>query len=85
MILTGAEIDTLIAIVERGPLQDDGVPSKTGRNGLLSLGLIAEVVINMDYWFYAASPKGLEWYLDRYKANNIRDARYHRIIVRQMP
>ena len=83
--LTGAEIDTLVAIVERGPLRDGGLPSKVGRNGLLKLGFAAEVVIDKDYWFYAATPKGLEWYLDRYKADNIRDARDNRIIATQLP
>lgn len=83
--LTGAEIDTLVAAVERGPLRAGGLPSKTGRNGLLSLGFIAEVVIDKDYWYYAATPKGLEWYLDRYKADNIRDARDNRIIATTLP
>ena len=83
--LTGAEIDTLIAAVERGPLQAGGLPSKAGRDGLLSLGFIAEVVIDKDYWYYAATPKGLRWYLDRYKAGNIRDARDNRIISTELP
>jgi len=83
--LTGAEIDTLVALVERGPLRDGGLPSKVGRNGLLALGFAAEVVIDKDYWFYAATPKGLEWYLDRYKADNIRDARDNRIMATTLP
>ena len=79
--LTGAEIDTLVAAVERGPLQAGGLPSKVGRDGLLALRFIAEVVIDKDYWYYAATPKGLEWYLERYKAQNIKDARENRIIM----
>ena len=61
--LTGAEIDTLVALVERGPLRDGGLPSKVGRNGLLALGYAAQVVIDQDYMYYAATNKGLEWYL----------------------
>ena len=83
--LTGAEIDTLVALVERGPLRDGGLPSKVGRNGLLAMGYAAEVVIDKDYWFYAATPKGLEWYLDRFKAANIRDARDNRITAMHLP
>lgn len=83
--LTGAEIDTLVAAVERGPLQSGGLPSKVGRDGLLALRFIAEVVIDKDYWYYAATPKGLEWYLERYKAQNIRDARDNRIMMTQLP
>ena len=83
--LTGAEIATLVAAVERGPLRAGGLPSKVGRDGLLALRFIAEVVIDKDYWYYAATPKGLEWYLKRYKAENIRDARDNRIISTHLP
>ena len=83
--LTGAEIDTLVALVERGPLRDGGLPSKVGRNGLLALGYAAQVVIDQDYMYYAATSKGLEWYLDRYKADNIKDGRTNRIISTQLP
>ena len=83
--LTGAEIDTLVALVERGPLRDGGLPSKVGRNGLLAMGFAAEVVIDKDYWYYAATPKGLEWYLSRYKADTIRDAKDNRIIAMTLP
>lgn len=83
--LTGAEIDTLVALVERGPLRDGGLPSKVGRNGLLVLGYAAQVVIDQDYMYYAATNKGLEWYLDRYKVDNIKDGRTNRIISTQLP
>lgn len=82
--LTGAEIDTLVALVERGPLNDGGLPSKVGRNGLISLGLAAQVVIDQDYMQYAATNKGLEWYLQRYKADNIKDGRTNRIMQSQL-
>lgn len=60
MELSGAEIDTLVALIERGPLRDGGLPSKVGRNELLAKGFAAEVVIDRDYYFYAATAKGLE-------------------------
>ena len=85
MELSGAEIDTLVALIERGPLRDGGLPSKVGRNELLAKGFAAEVVIDRDYYFYAATAKGLEWYLDRYKATNISDAITNRILATQLP
>ena len=43
--MTGAEKDTLIALVERGPLWDCDVPSKHGRDLLLAHGLAVRVVV----------------------------------------
>ena len=84
MILTGAEIDTLVALVERGPLTDGDLPSKVGRDCLLTGRLAAQVVINTELK-YAATNIGLEWYLQRFKANNIQDGRTNRLIARQLP
>ena len=39
MIMRGAELDTLIALVEQGPLWDGDLPSKTGRDCLIERGL----------------------------------------------
>ena len=83
--LTGGEIDTLVALVERGPLRDGGLPSKVGRDGLMALGFAAQVVIDQDYMQYAATNKGLEWYLNRYKADNIKDGRTNRIAGTPLP
>lgn len=83
--LTGAEIDTLVALIERGPLRDGGLPSKVGRNGLIALGFAAQVVIDQDYMQWAATAKGLEWYLERYKADNIKDGRTNRIAGTILP
>ena len=83
--LTGGEIDTLVALVEGGPLRDGGLPSKVGRDGLMALGFAAQVVIDQDYMQYAATNKGLEWYLNRYKADNIKDGRTNRIAGTPLP
>ena len=79
-ILTGAELDTLVSIVENGPLSIGDLPSKVGMAGLLELGFIAEVVMNQNYWYYAATPKGLARYLYEYRENSITNA----IVVRKM-
>ena len=61
-ILTGGEIDTLYAIVERGPLRNDDLPSKSGRNGLMSLGFIQEIIRPNGEQFFAVTPIGVHWY-----------------------
>ncbi|MEY2875890.1 MAG: hypothetical protein RLZZ373_3261 [Pseudomonadota bacterium] len=43
--LSPAERDTLTALQQRGPLCDGDLPSKTGRNALLSVGLAVKIVV----------------------------------------
>lgn len=85
MILTGAEIDTLVALVERGPLTAGNIPSKVGRDGLITARLAAQVVIDKRDQHYAATQAGLEWYLNHFGAGNIADARTNRIMRQQLP
>lgn len=85
MILTGAEIDTLVSLVERGPLQPGGIPSKVGLNGLLTAKFSVQVVIDQDVSSYAATMTGLEWYLQHYQAENIKDAKTNRLIRKNQP
>jgi hypothetical protein len=40
--LSGAAKDTLVALVENGPLYDGDVPSKSGRNELLHLRILGK-------------------------------------------
>jgi hypothetical protein len=70
-ILTGAEIDTLFAIVERGPLRNDDLPSKSGRNGLISLGFVLEISRPDGEQFYAVTPKGVHWYSVRKQKSSL--------------
>lgn len=64
--LTGAEIDTLIALVEQGPLWDGDVPSKAGRDGLINKGLAVRIVANGQDGFQAATYAGRDAYKARY-------------------
>jgi hypothetical protein len=59
--LTGAETDTLIAMIESGPLEDGDVPSKSGRDALIERGLAMRVQA-IDYWRVAATHAGIEAY-----------------------
>ena len=58
---TGAELDTLVALVERGPLEDGDVPSKSGRDSLIERGLAVRIV-GLDYWRVRATYEGAEAY-----------------------
>lgn len=60
--MTGAEKDTLIALVECGPLWDGDVPSKTGRDSLLKQGLAVRVVVKGEDGWQAATYAGRDAY-----------------------
>lgn len=63
--MTGAEIDTLVALVENGPLWDGDVPSKRGRDDLIAKGLAIRVVVRGEDGHTAATYAGR----DAYKAH----------------
>ncbi len=74
----GGELDTLIALVERGPLFDGDVPSKSGRDTLLKMGFAVQTVVKGEHGYQAVTMKGLEAYLRRYNADTIAEARENR-------
>lgn len=61
-MMTGAEKDTLIALVETGPLWDGDVPSKQGRDSLVRQGLAAKVVVKGEDGWQAATYAGRDAY-----------------------
>ena len=63
--MRGAELDTLIALVEHGPLWDGDVPSKAGRDALIAQGLAVRVVVKGEDGWQAATYAGR----DAYKAH----------------
>lgn len=62
----GAAIDTLVALVERGPLGDGDVPSKTGRNILCEMGLASKCVVNGEDGYQVATYAGAEAYREHF-------------------
>lgn len=62
IVLTGAESDTLIALVEKGPLWDGDVPSKRGRDALIDRGLAVRVVVKGEDGWQAATYAGRDAY-----------------------
>lgn len=56
--MDSAEAETLIACFARGPLHDGDVPSKRGRDSLLSKGFLAQIVVNGEDGHNACTHKG---------------------------
>lgn len=81
------ELDTLIALVERGPLWDGDVPSKSERNSLITKGLAIRVVVRGEDGFTAATYAGRDAYIAHYggpdgPADTIREAKINRLARR---
>lgn len=74
----GGALDTLIALVERGPLWDGDVPSKRGRDILIMRGLAAKVINNGEDGYQAATYYGAQIYCRRYGASTIKEAMANR-------
>ena len=60
--MTGAEIDCLVALVEKGPLWDGDVPSKRGRDALIEQGLAVRVIVEGSDGYTAATYAGRDAY-----------------------
>lgn len=86
-MMTGAEKDTLIALVEKGPLWDGDVPSKQGRDSLVRQGLAVKVVVNGEDGWQAATYAGRDAYKALYPgpdgpADTIAEAKVNRLTRR---
>ncbi len=85
---TGAERDTLEALVLHGPLYDGDVPSKSGRDSLIDRGLAVQVVVRGEDGHTAATYDGRDAWkalypdLDGGPANTIREANLNRVTQR---
>ena len=82
-VLTGAEVDTLIALVERGPLWDGDLPSKSGRDSLIKRGLAVKCIFAGEDGYQAATYAGRDAYKARFPgpdgpADTISEARINR-------
>lgn len=60
--LSSAALDTLRALLERGPLGDGDVPSKSGRDELLEIGAAEKIVVNGEDGYQAATYYGRDVY-----------------------
>ncbi|WP_109479166.1 hypothetical protein [Paraburkholderia sp. C35] len=70
----GGALDTLIGLIERGPLWDGDVPSKAGREALFEQGLAARVIVDGEDGYTAATYAGAAAFKQRYGGATIRQA-----------
>ena len=83
--MIGAEIDTLVALVEHGPLFDGDVPSKSGRDDLIAKGLAARVLVKGEDGYTAATYRGRDAYKEHFGtslggvADTVAEAKANRI------
>lgn len=83
--LNSGERDTLVALIEGGPLWDGDVPSKTGRDELIQQGLAVRVVVRLQDGWTAATYKGRDVYRELFPdalgqpADSVSEARFNRL------
>lgn len=82
--LAGAALDTLIALVENGPLWDGDLPSKSGRYELLELGMAVRIVVKGEDGYQAATIEGARAYCLHFGEERISDAKAARIARRSV-
>lgn len=86
--LTGSEVDTLVALVECGPLSDGYEPSKSARDSLIDKGLAIRIVNKLEDGWTAATYAGKESYKSHFgtplegSADTLHEARANRIARR---
>jgi len=86
--LSGAEVDTLVALIENGPLWDGDVPSKQGRDNLIKKGYAVRIVVGGEDGHCAATYAGRDAYKKRYgtslggSADTIAEAKANRLANR---
>lgn len=81
--ITGAQMDTLIALIERGPVEDGNLPSKSARDQLILSGDAARCVVQCSQGFQVATYKGSLLYMKIFgNSNTLREARAFRLAKR---
>lgn len=78
----GYSVDDLVALVERGPVWDGDVPSKSGRDELIQQGYAIRVVHKGEDGYTAASIKGRDLYCKHFGGDTISQAKARRIALR---
>jgi hypothetical protein len=88
LTLTGAEVDTLVALIECGPLSHGYEPSKSARDSLIERGLAVSIVNKLEDGWTAATLAGRDAYKAYFgtaldgKADTMREAQAARLARR---
>lgn len=77
--LSGRATDVLIGLIEIGPLWDGDLPSKSGRDELINLGLATRIFVSGTDGHQAATPMGAEVFRRMFgNAETVREAMENR-------
>jgi hypothetical protein len=66
--------ETLITLIENGPVDDGDIPSKSARDALLGRGLSAKVIVNQQEAGNVATYYGRSLYCQLIDASNLKEA-----------
>lgn len=73
-VLQGKHIDTLVALVERGPCESGDVPSKSGRDDLIDWGYAINTLVKGEGGYHAVTLLGMEAYCEQFDAATVAEA-----------
>lgn len=71
---SGNLTDSLIALLEAGPLWDGDVPSKSGRDSLIEMGLAVRVIMKGEQGYTACTYTGGQVYCNMYGGDSISES-----------
>jgi hypothetical protein len=73
-VLAGGWAETIITLIERGPVDDGDIPSKVARDELVSRGFAARVIVNQKEAGNVATYAGRELYKQLVDAPSLAEA-----------
>lgn len=77
-VFENRHVDTLIALVEEGPVYDGDLPSKTARNDLVRWGYAVKVIVKGEDGFQAATVDAVGKYCQIFNGNTVKEAMTNR-------
>jgi hypothetical protein len=77
--LSGSLVDSLVALVEDGPLWDGNVPSKQGRDECIERGWAVRVVVKGNDGYTAATYAGRNAYNKHFGGDTVRESHANRL------
>jgi hypothetical protein len=85
IVSTGRMLDTLVALVEQGPVWAGDVPSKIGRDELIALGLAFPTLVKGEDGYTGITYRGRNLYCYYFgKSDTVREAKAYRLARRAM-
>lgn len=80
--MTETHLESLLFLIEKGPVDDGDVPSKSTRDDLVDWGYVARVRVNNQDGFNAATYKGRNKFCEFYGVDTMNEAYERRLITK---